>query len=127
MVAPSPIFRLRAALVAIVALAVALVALGLGSGPADGAVKAFHPPRLAAHTLSFKPHGLNPLRVRRATLRIHKHGHTVKHKVSAKKVRHAISKGKEIRLSVPGGNPGNGSDNSGGGGGGGQPGPDGHP
>ena len=99
MAAPTPIFRplLGLALIAV------LVALAATAHPADAAVRTFHPHRQAAHSVTFKLRGVNPLRVQRAKLKIRKHHRTVTRKINPKRVRHAIAKGKEIRVTIGGG------------------------
>jgi hypothetical protein len=80
------------------ALLAALLALVWGASSASAAVKTFPAVHKAPRALTFKPRGIDPQRVRRASIRLRRHGRVVRHRIGVARVRRALLSQRQIRL-----------------------------
>jgi hypothetical protein len=80
-------------------LLAALLVLAWGASPAGATVKTFHAVHKAPRAISFKPRGIDPQRVRRASVRLRRHGRIVQRRVGLARVRRALRSRHQIRLS----------------------------
>jgi hypothetical protein len=82
----------------LLALTAALVLLGLLGSDAAAKTRVFKPVHKAGKAVVFKPRGLTPQTVKRASVKLHRKGRVVKRRLRIRKVRGALSKNKPIRV-----------------------------
>jgi hypothetical protein len=81
-----------------IALLAALLVLAWGASPAGATVKTFPAVHKAPRAITFKPRGIDPQRVRRASVRLRRHGRVVRHRIGVARVRRALRSRHQIRL-----------------------------
>ncbi len=79
-------------------LAATAILLGGAAPAASAGTKVFHPVRSRPHMLVFRPHGVSPMGVRRAVVRLRHGDRRIRRHVRVRRLRSALRGGKRIRL-----------------------------
>ena len=75
--------------------------LALSTDSASAQTKTFRPVLQAPQAFIFKPHGVTPQTVRRASVKLHRRGRVVERRVNVRRVRQALRNGLRIRIRKP--------------------------
>jgi len=76
----------------------AILLLTWGTGEAGASIKTFRAIHKAPRAITFKPRGIDPQRVRHASVRLKRRGRTVHHRIGIARVRRALRHKHRIRL-----------------------------